>query len=114
MRLTRAVAELLNHSDAMLFKGFQCPEVDRVGSLHGRQRSACRKSKSTDWTATQWSCCKSVCSVHLSQLSPPGVMSGEQEEGQVLNRQVKGSRVGSLYSSDTSYDSSASSDLEVG
>lgn len=55
-----------------------------------------------------------VCSVHLSQLSPPGVMSGKQEEGQVLNRQVKGSRVGSLFSSDTSYDSSASSDLEVG
>lgn len=55
-----------------------------------------------------------VCSVHLSQLNPPGVMSGNQEEGQVLNRQVKGSRVGSLYSSDTSYDSSASSDLEVG
>lgn len=58
----------------------------------------------------------SVCSVHLSQLSPPGVMAGkqQQEEGQALNRQVRGSRVGSLYSSDTSYDSSASSDLEVG
>lgn len=55
-----------------------------------------------------------VCSVHLSQLGPPGVIPGKQEEVQVLTRQVKGSRVGSLCSSDTSYDSSASSDLEVG
>lgn len=54
-----------------------------------------------------------ICFVHMSQLSPPGVMSRKEEEGQVLSRQVKVSRVGSFCSSDTSFDSSASSDLEV-
>lgn len=52
--------------------------------------------------------------MHMSQISPPGVMAGVEEEAQFLNRQVRVSRVGSFCSSDTSFDSSVSSDLEVG
>lgn len=54
------------------------------------------------------------CFMHMSQISPPGVMAGVEEEAQFLNRQVRASRVGSFCSSDTSFDSSVSSDLEVG
>lgn len=58
-----------------------------------------------------------ICLMHMSQISPPGVMSGMEEESQFLNRQVRVSRVGSFCSScssDKSFDSSVSSDLEVG
>lgn len=54
-----------------------------------------------------------ICFMRMSQISPPGVMT-RTEEGQFLNRQVRVSRIGSYCSSDTSFDSSVSSDLEVG
>lgn len=53
-----------------------------------------------------------ICFMHVSQISPLGVMS-RMEDGQLLIRQGRVSRVGSFCSSDTSFDS-VSSDLEVG
>lgn len=48
----------------------------------------------------------------LSQIFPKEVMS-EEEEDRLLNRKVRVIRVDSFRSSDTSFDSSLSSDLEV-
>ncbi|CAG08103.1 unnamed protein product [Tetraodon nigroviridis] len=48
------------------------------------------------------------------KISPPGGTSRKEEEDQFLGREVRVSAVGSYCSSDTSFDSSVSSDLENG
>lgn len=49
----------------------------------------------------------------LSQIFPKEVMSEEEVEDRLLNGKVRVIRVDSFRSSDTSFDSSLSSDLEV-
>lgn len=113
MQVMCAVAKLPNYLN-MFLKTKSVQKLTELGPYMDVSVQPARKVRELSVQQHKGIVAVNICLLHMSQISPPGVTSTMEEESQFLDRQVRVSRAGSFCSSDTSFDSSVSSDLEVG